>query len=178
MQLTITPLGDAGVAVLPPDILWNGTSGDFAVSTTQADGGAGGLVAKNPYETAVLLLLFTDARADLTDLRFEHHGDRRGWVGDAFDVDAAAGEAPLGSFLWLLRRTTLNPRSFAAIKAEVLRALNPLIAQGAAVRIDVDGSTMDQVAGRVALAIDIYGRDRRQVYAGKFDFLLRRADGL
>lgn len=176
--LTITPLGDAGVVVLPPDIVWDGTSGDFAVSTDQADGGVGGLVARNPYQTAVILLLNSDGQADPSDLHFEFHGDRRGWIGDSFDLDTAAGEAPLGSLLWLLRRSTLNDQTFAAIKAEVLRALNPLIVQGAAVRIDVEGSTMDKVAGRVSLVIGIYGRDRRQVYAGKFDYLLRRADGL
>ena len=177
MQLTITPLGDAGVDVLPPDIVWNGTSGDFAVATVPADGGVGGLVARNPYETAVLLLLFSDARIDPSDLRFEMHGDRRGWVGDGFDLDTANGEAPLGSLLWVYRRSVLNDRTFADIQAEARRALQPLIGQGAAVRIDV-GGTMNKVAGRVSLTVTIYGRDKRQLYAGSFDALLRRGDGL
>ena len=177
MQLTITPLGDAGVETLPPDIVWNGTSGDFAISTAPADGGVGGLVSRNPYQTAVLLLLFSDARLDPSDLRFEMHGDRRGWVGDAFDLDTTAGEAPLGSLLWVYRRSVLSDRVATDIQTEARRALQPLIDQGAAVEIDV-GATIDKVAGRVLLAVSIYGRNKRQLYAGKFDALLRRADGL
>lgn len=177
MQITITPLGDAGVVVLPPDIVWNGTSGDFAVAVVPADGGVGGLVARNPLETAALLLLFTDARADPKDLRFEHKGDRRGWVGDGFDVDTANGEEPLGSFLWLLRRSTLNPKVFADCKAEAQRALQPLITQGAVAVIEVDGE-MDQVAGRVSLAINLYRRKGELAAAVKFDILWKRADGL
>lgn len=177
MQLTITPFGDAGVTVLPPDIVWNGFSGDFAVATVPADGGVGGLVSRNPYATAVILLLFSDARIDPNDLRFEMHGDRRGWIGDAFDLDTANGEAPLGSLLWTYRRSTLNDRIASDIQAEARRALQPLVGQGAAVRIDVS-ATVEKAVGRVLLVVGIYGRDKRQLYAGKFDALLRRADGL
>ena len=104
-------------------------------------------------------------------------GDRRGWPGDGFDVDTANGEAPLGSFLWLLRRSTLNEVVFAALKAEAQRALSPLIDQDAVVSIEV-GGTMDKVAGRVELTIDVYGRRGRKVHAIKFDILWKRADGL
>lgn len=177
MQLTVTPLEDAGVAVLPPDIVWNGFVGDFAISTKPADGGVGGLVARNPIETAVLLLLFTDAQADPTDLTFEQHGDRRGWVGDGFDVDTANGEAPLGSRLWLFRRSVLNAGTLQAIEDEARRALQPLIDQQVVVRIDVSGST-DPASNRLILAVNLYGRDGTKVYAARFDPLWKRADGL
>ena len=177
MQLTVTPLSDAGVDVLPPDIVWDGFVGDFAVSTLPADGGVGGLVARNPIETAVLLLLFTDARVDPTDLRFEHHGDPRGWVGDGFDVDVANSEAALGSRLWLYRRSVLIAKTFGEIEAEVRRALNPLIAQGAAVQIDVSGELLN-AQNTIRLGVDIYGRNKRKVYAARFDPLWSRADGL
>jgi len=176
MQLTLTPLADAGVSVLPFDIVWNGIVGDFAVSAGGADGAAGGLVAANPLRTAVLLLLFTDARADTASLRFEHRGDRRGWPGDGFDVDAANGEAPLGSLLWLFRRSALLDVTAAQIEAEAQRALQPLIRQGAVVKITASAA-VDKANGRVALSVNLYGRDGSQVYADKFDILWRRADG-
>ena len=177
MQLTVTPLGDAGVDVLPPDIVWNGFVGDFAISTNLADGGVGGFVSRNPIKTAVLLLLFTDARVDPTNLRFEHKGDPRGWAGDGFDVDTASGEAPLGSRLWLYRRSILIAKTFAEIRDEIDRALQPLIKQGAAVRIDVTGELLSS-QNTVRAAIDIYGRDKDKVYSARFDPLWRRADGL
>lgn len=176
MQLTITPLAEAGVAVLPPDIVWNGYVGDFAVSLRPQDGPVGGLVAANPLRTAVLILLFTDARAEAAQLRFEHGGDRRGWPGDGFDMDRAAGEAPLGSTLWLYRRHDLNDDTGRAMAAEAERALHPLIAQKAVARIDV-GFVVDKMAGAVRLSIALYGRDGRQSFAERFDYLWRQVDG-
>ena len=176
MQLTLTPLADAGVSVLPFDVVWNGIVGDFAISAGGDDGPAGGLVSANPLRTAVLLLLFTDARADEASLRFEHRGDSRGWPGDGFDVDAAAGEAPLGSLLWLYRRSPLLDVTGAEIEAEALRALKPLVRQRAAAKVTCVAS-VDKAAGRVNLAVGLYGRTGAQSYADQFDILWRRSDG-
>jgi len=176
MQLTLTPLADAGVAVLPPDIVWNGIVGDFALSAGGDEGGAGGLRAANPLATAVIMLLFTDARAETYDLRAEHRGDRRGWVGDGFDVDTAQGEAPLGSKLWIFRRHELTDLTGMEMAAEAERALQPLITQGAVVTIKT-AATVNKAAGRIALRIALYGRDGREAYSDQFDLLWRRADG-
>ncbi|MCJ2108022.1 phage GP46 family protein [Methylobacterium sp. E-041] len=176
MQITLTPLADEGVAVLPPDIVWNGIFGDFALSKGGDDGPAGGLKAANPLKTAVVLLLFSDARADVSDLRFEHRGDRRGWVGDGFDVDAAAGEAPLGSKLWLYRRAVLSDLTGMEMAAEAERALQPLVRQGAVVTIATK-AVVDKVGGRVLLMVDLYGRDGTKAYTDQFDLLWSRADG-
>lgn len=176
MQLTLTPLADAGVALLPPDIVWNGVVGDFAVVASATDGPAGGLVAANPLRTAVILLLFSDARAEASDLRVEHRGDRRGWPGDGFDVDTAGGEAPLGSLFWLFSRRELSDATGMEIEAEAERALQPLVRQGAAARIAAS-AVIDKTAGRVALAVGIYGRDGSRSYSDKFDILWRRVDG-
>lgn len=177
MQFTVTPLSDAGVEVLPPDIVWDGLAGDFAIATTPADGGVGGFVARNPIETAHLLLLFTDRQVDADDLRFENRGDRRGWVGDGFDIDVAAGEAPLGSRLWLYRRSVLVAKTFGEIEFEIRAALQPLITQGAVARIDVSGEVLN-AQGLVRCAIDSYARAGAKVYSAKFDPLWKRADGL
>lgn len=176
MKLSITPLAESGVVVLPPDIVWSGTVGDFALVATEAEGPAGGLAAANPLRTAVLLLLFTDARAGPEHLRHEHAGDRRGWVGDGFDVDEAAGERPLGSTLWLFRRVVLTDLTGMEIEAEAARALQPLIEQRAVASIRCKAA-VDKGQGKVALRVGLYGRDGRELYAESFDLLWRRADG-
>lgn len=176
MQLTLTPLGDAGVEVLPPDVLWNGFTGDFAIATKPEQGGAGGLVAAHPLRTAAILLLFTDARADTSDLRAEHRGDRRGWPGDGFDVDVARGERPLGSKLWIYRRHELDDDTGRQVAAEARRALQPLIDQQAVVRVDTTFE-VDKPGGKILLGIKLYGRDGRDAYADRFDLLWRRQDG-
>lgn len=176
MQLTLTPLADEGVAVLPPDIVWNGYVGDFALSSGGDDGPAGGLRAANPLKSAIILLLFSDTRAETYELRFEHAGDRRGWPGDGFDVDDAKGEAPLGSKLWLFRRHELTDLTGREMAAEAERALQPLVDQGAVVRITT-AAAVDKAAGRIVLSVNLYGRDGREAYADQFDVLWRRADG-
>ena len=189
MMLKITPLAEAGVDVLPPDVVWMkvdgtpagpgepGVYGDFAISAAREDGPIGGFVARDPLRSAVLLLLFTDARAEVSQLRLEHAGDRRGWVGDGFDVDRAAGEEPLGSTLWLYRRRELTDWTAMEVEAEAERALKPLLRQGAVARIDVKAAA-DKTNSRITLAVDLYGRDDRKTYASKFDLLWKRADGL
>ncbi len=177
MQLTVTPLSDVGVEVLPPDIIWNGYAGDFAISTLSANGGVGGFVARNPIETAHLLLLFSDRQVDASDLRFDLGGDRRGWVGDGFDVDTTNGEAPLGSRLWLYRRSVLVAKTFSDIEFEIRAALQPLITQGAVVQIDITGEILN-AQGQIRCAIDSYARNGTKVYSAKFDPLWKRADGL
>ena len=69
----------------------------------------GGLAAKAGLETAAILCLFTDRRVPPTHpLAYLADGDPRGWWGDGVDVRTDLGEAPLGSFLWLLERAPLT----------------------------------------------------------------------
>lgn len=176
MQLNLTPLADAGVEVLPPDILWDGIRGDFALAAVPQDGASGGLVAANPLKSSVAMLLFTDGSAESYEINEAHGGDLRGWPGDGFDIDTGNGEAPLGSKLWLYRRAVLNEQTGFAIEAEAKRALQPLIAQGAVVRIETK-SEADYENDRLFLTVSLYGRSGAEVYADKFDMLWRRADG-
>lgn len=165
-MLSVTLLDQAGIEVLPPDIVWNGYSGDLALDA------AGGLQALAPLQTVVTLCLFTDARIEPQDLRFEMGGDRRGWGGNAFDVDRSAGEDELGSTLWLYRRHELNDATARSIESEAIRALQPLIRQGA-----VEGLVVKATAypsdGRIDLAVTLTGRDGRTVFATQFDLIWR-----
>jgi phage gp46-like protein len=170
MQLTISPLSENGVQILPPDIVWNGFTGDFAMVTDPSQGGAGGLQAQHPIISAVIMCLFTDARADLRQLRFEHGGDRRGWPGDG--VSLFADERAFGSTLWAYRRYELTDTTAAEIAAEAKSALQPLLDEQLVVRIDVSAEVL-KPQGQIRLAIDLYGRDGRKVYAAQFDPLWR-----
>lgn len=163
-MLTITTLESAGVQVLPFDIVWTGERGDFEVSC------AAGLTAKDPIATAVVMLLFTDARGTDSEMRRADETDKRGWVGDGFDVDTADGEAALGSRLWLYRREALTDEVARKFDDECRRALEPLIKQGAASRIDVSAVPM---AGDnlMRLTIDIYGRDGGKRFSDRFEIL-------
>ena len=186
MLITLTPLADAGVVALPPDIVWlkadgtpagtrSGVVGDFGISVAVEDG-PGGLVAKDPIRTAVILLLFTDCRVEGYEIDAGRAGDQRGWPGDGFDLDTDNGEQALGSKLWLLRRMDLNDQTALWAQAEAKRALAPLIRQGACVRVDAV-AVPDYEHDAMALTIALYGRDGSAVFNAKFDLLWKLATG-
>ena len=62
----------------------------------------GGSVADDTVSALVLISLFTDARADISDRLPDDSNDFRGWPGDTFY------DAPWGSKLWLLYREKLT----------------------------------------------------------------------
>lgn len=113
----------------------------------------GSLVARAPIETAVYLLLATDARAEPGDLD-DDDLDRRGWWGDL--VDDGSGHGPLGSRLWTLRRRPATAATAATARAMAEAALQPLIRQRLARAIRVD-ATLIEPGGRVDLAITVTG---------------------
>lgn len=180
MQLDITPLADLGSVTLPPDIVWlrpdgtpaapggYGVRGDFAVAKRQADGGAGGLVARMPLASAVHMLLWTDAAPPPQLLRRFGIRDARGWPGDGFDVDTANGEQALGSYLWVYRRAELSTQVALELQAEAKRALAPLQRQGAVAKITAV-CTIDEVHDSAALDVALYARDGTTLYAHRFD---------
>ena len=178
MDLTLTPLGplaDVGVAVLPPDVLWDGQSGDFYLSKVPEDGGPGGFVAANPIASAVVMLLFSDARPAPALGGKQPTGDPRGWPGDGFDVRKDKGEAPLGSTLWRYRRSMVTDDVARAIGLAAELALRPLKTQGLAERIEAI-ATAQPNAERVKLTVGVYAGEKA-LYVQSFDTLWRRADG-
>lgn len=161
MLISITPLSGAQTEIAaPPDIIWTGIVGDFAPDALR------GLKSSSPLETAIILALFTDAPADAGELRYEHRGDFRGWPGDGID-----GE-PMGSKLWLFRRRELTDATALEIKAEILRALTPLVDQQVATKVTVE-PTVNKSMGRVEAQITVYGRDGAAVYSNRFDLIWR-----
>lgn len=78
-------------------IIWNNETGRGDIDITSA-----GLRQDDGLETLVLQVLFTDARADDSDVLPDGTGDKRGWIGDTF------ADQPWGSKLWLLDREKLT----------------------------------------------------------------------
>jgi len=81
------------------------------------------------FETEVLLMIGTDARAGDDDKLPHYTSTKRGWWGDAL-----LG-SNLGSKLWLLERSKLDDSTLTLAEQYTVDALNPLIEEEQASRI-------------------------------------------
>ncbi|WP_374342560.1 phage GP46 family protein [Azonexus sp.] len=93
------------------------------------------LATDDGLETAVILSLFSDARADDGDVLPLGQTDRRGWWGDAFPV--APGDR-FGSRLWLLRASKQLQQSLNEAKQYAEEALAWMIKDGVARQVQVE----------------------------------------
>lgn len=98
----------------------------------------GALALDQGLESAVIISLFTDARAAADDVLPQPGGDRRGWWGDA--VASIDGDAT-GAKLWLLERSKIT--------ADV-----PVRAQGYAAAA-LAWLMADRIAGSVAVVAEV-----------------------
>lgn len=89
------------------------------------------LASGHDLATAILISLFTDARAAADDELPDSSGDRRGWWGDLDQT------VPIGSKLWLLSRAKLTPRVATQAKQYAEAALAWLIDDGVASGVTV-----------------------------------------
>lgn len=105
------------------------------------------LATDDGLETAVILSLFTDARAADDDTLPLGQSDRRGWWGDAYPP--VAGDR-IGSRLWLLRASKQLQASLTAAKEYAEQALAWLVTDGAARRVEVETFVArDEVMGMI-----------------------------
>ncbi len=102
-------------------LLWDPRAGsaDIAVADGQ-------LVSDDGLKTAILISLFTDARARADDA-LPAPEDKRGWWGDAFAVDQ---DDVIGSRLWLLAREKMLPVVVSRAREYVVEATQWLIDDG------------------------------------------------
>lgn len=113
-----------------------------------------GLEQDDGLETAVILSLFTDARARDDDALPHGQSDRRGWWADAYP--AVAGDR-FGSRLWLLRASKQLQESLTTAKQYAEEALAWMVEDGVAQRVEVDTFiARDEVMG---MNISIYRPD-------------------
>lgn len=85
-------------------------------------------------ETAVVISLFTDRRAESDDALPDGSGDRRGWWADAY---SEYENDRIGSRLWLLAREKTLPSVLERAKEYVQEALAWMIEDGLAAEINV-----------------------------------------
>lgn len=162
MTIRIVPIDQGERVHLAPDLVWSGVTGDLAL----AGDTSGGLAASHHLESAITIALMTDTRVNADELR---DGDvNRGWPGDAFDLDEGAGESPLGSRLWLLRRRTVDDARTPQLAEDYARdALQPLIDIGAVASFEVTAAA-DPAKNRLDLAVIATNRDGTVLVSPKY----------
>lgn len=172
-MLKIIPVDEAEEPYRAPDLDWDGFVGDLVLNPLTHATAPGDLKAEAGLHTQVLICLMTDRRVEESELRT---GDEnRGWFGDSFDT--MEGETPIGSRLWLLRRSALVSGIEVLAEDYAREGLQPLLDQQAVVRIDVS-AVADRAKNRLDLTVDLYGRDGARVYNHKFELLWRQIDGV
>lgn len=93
------------------------------------------LVTDEGLETAVIVSLFTDRRADIEDTLPDESGtDRRGWWADL--VSTVEGDQ-IGSKLWLLGRNKTTPDILVRAKEYIEQALEWMVDDGVIASLDV-----------------------------------------
>lgn len=108
------------------------------------------LASDDTIETAIILSLFTDRRAEPGDELPAGETDRRGWWGDA--VPEAEGDR-WGSRLWLLRREKQTQETLARAREYAREALSWLLDDGHATRLDVQATWARQ--GLLGLTVEV-----------------------
>ena len=139
-------------------LIWNDEA--FTADLALVDGA---LALDAGLKTAVILSLFTDARARPDDVLPQQGADRRGWWPDALGAE----EDRIGSRLWLLAREKLTPETVARAREYAEEALMWLVRDGVAREVIVSA----EVIGPSALGLSITiargdGPDRE-----RFDFV-------
>ena len=152
------------------DSTWDATNmwADWSVVLPTAAANPGGLTSELGIETAVVIALFTWARAEDYEVDPGAYTDHQGWWGDGIDLEG--DEQAMGSKLWLLLRSVLDNTTANKAIDYAKAALQPLITQGAAARIDVT-ATSDIPNNRLDLIVMIYGQDGSIIYKQSFALL-------
>jgi phage gp46-like protein len=174
--------GEREQPFLSPDLLVVvdpvGAHFDLALADADETTNRGGLRSKAAIDTAVILQVFSDARARESDMVPDAlDPDPRGWWGDGVARPAEQGDFSFGSRLWLYRRSVLNDATVQAARDAVMEALQPIVDQGAVASFDVvcraSTARADPAPETGVLEIDItgFGRDGAAVYQQKFDVL-------
>ncbi|QCR38939.1 hypothetical protein C1N62_22755 (plasmid) [Nissabacter sp. SGAir0207] len=111
---------------------------------------AGGLTAGDDLETAIYISLFTDRQAREDD-NFDGD-DRKGWWGDA------GADYPIGSRIWLLRRSKLSTTVANSAVSYAKEALQWLIDDGVIASVSI--TTQIVYPSRLYMAITYQKPDR------------------
>lgn len=139
-------------------IQWQIVSGDIALSGAN-------LATDEGLQTAVIVSLFTDRRAEVDDVVPDGSDDRRGWWADAYPN--IEGDR-IGSRLWLLYREKQLSSVLARSREYAEEALRWLLDDGIASAVRVQAEVVQQ--GMLGLAVEIE-RPARDVIEYRFQRL-------
>eukprot|EP01037_Dinobryon_pediforme_P018401 gene18401-18670_t len=134
---------------------------------------AGLIDESHELETAILVALGTDRRANADDILPTESTDLRGWWGDT-DAETIWGGWPVGSRLWLLDRAKITGFGYKGgsilvnVEQYLNEAMQPFIKNGIATKVHVSASRYGQfgVISKVTLYRDIRALGRDNVVAG------------
>lgn len=139
-------------------LIWDAETSSADLSLTGAD-----LTTEAGLSTAIVISLFTDARAEPDDVLPQENADRRGWWGDHVAGDGDR----IGSRLWLLAREKRLPIVLAKAREYSAEALAWLVRDGVAASIDVETETTPEGWLAIAVFTTRPGGPRRQ----RFDYV-------
>jgi len=114
------------------------------------------LLRDEALETAVLISLFSDARAGDEDTLPDKNGNRRGWWGDSLN------DISVGSKYWILGRTKITSRTTDLIEQYTQDALAWLVSDGVADRVEVEARRNGIY--RIDTAVKIVKTDNTNVF--------------
>lgn len=104
------------------------------------------LAGEAGLESAIIISLFTDRRANDDDVIPDGSDNKRGWWGDSYpDID----KDRIGSRLWLLHREKDTQAVMNRAKDYAAEALQWLIDDGVARRVDVTTGWVDKFSGAI-----------------------------
>ncbi|HCY15624.1 MAG: hypothetical protein A2Z93_06120 [Curvibacter sp. GWA2_64_110] len=114
------------------------------------------LELEDTLQTAVIISLFSDARATDDDKLPMNETDRRGWVGDEFaSADFDSRPDPWGSRLWTCYTGKAATEVLETARFAAFEALQWMVRDGVASRVEVSalwtGERMDRLAVRPAI---------------------------
>lgn len=116
--------------------------------------GNGDLLREEGLETAILISLFTDRRAEKDD-PLKNTGEYKGWWGDQLNED----NDKIGSRLWLLDGKTTQ-QNIKLAENYIREALQWLLDDGVAVKIDIEIERQGIVGNDIlSCGIKIYYKD-------------------
>jgi phage gp46-like protein len=125
---------------------------------------AGALATDDGLRTAVIISLFSDARARDDDPLPQPGADKRGWWGDAL---AEVEGDRIGSRLWLLHREKITPSVLTRARDYARDALAWLIEDGIAKSIEVTAEAIRPATLGLGIVITRPEGPARQ----RFDFV-------
>lgn len=132
-------------------LTWQTFAADFTIAANDLQTDAG-------LESAILISLFTDRRAEQSDQLPDASDDLRGWWADSFAE--VAGDR-IGSRLWLLHREKEQPSVITRAQEYAREALQWMIVDRVLERIDITAEVVRR--GVLGLLVVPYRPDKRSV---------------